>query len=766
MMQRWIEKPAAGSYHRYKRGTQKVTDWLIETSKQIENTDYLVCTLSRKQHITTHGRLVLARGIAEARQPVPADILDLLSEVIEARHEFTIWFESEGQANSESTDSHRIFNKVLEDVYQQLSPLRQERSTPVIKAKRKKRPKRPTIAQSTFAVLEVEETCDANEVVEQEDTMNVPANDYDPTQATDQFQHEELDEGCLFELWCFLKDLHEIRYEIVVTWKAYLRAEVSDLVAAQTMEVGFNLARSAYEEFLARRPAVNTWGNALHVLCELEPGTLIQKYSSDWMDTLVEKHSSRLILLCPGATAKLFEIRKAYERFKKNLRTVGNSKFASEKTEFDFKAYLVDMTRGIYDWATIEHDLPGQTYCFERSEFIDALAVFCKTGLLPIWLVVSFAIYCDVFEVIGDRPYCIADAYLREMNQCIRKMEDFEKGTQKYRMQQLDPQWRDVRCMQALRVFRKDTLYERTSVKFKSNGTCNETENEVRVKSIMALPCASGIMLWHAKLLLFNTGIDIAKDLSFILCLAHIYTACRRYGLLRSTWSDMEFVIAQHKSTAPLVMKPNDTDPFTHVKHFLLALGIPITQFSRGKIPNLPPIETVAKNLKSAARPTTTSPYLILLKKLKSESGKTYFKRGEYIETVLTRLSQQDNPSPVNLLRTFKSHLIKDEPHINFDYLGFWSKCQEMYLKILGVVRGQKKKHCFREDVKILPHEFTHQILLEAATTKTGLVGTMMGTVGAVMGLLLNNEEGDRFSSEALGKSSGSLKKKSVRESL
>ncbi|SMQ54547.1 unnamed protein product [Zymoseptoria tritici ST99CH_3D7] len=205
------------------------------------------------------------------------------------------------------------------------------------------------------------------------------------------------------------------------------------------------------------------------------------------------------------------------------------------------------------------------------------------------------------------------------------------------------------------------------------------------------MKCAMGNLLFSSKIRIHKAGLDIAGDLQQVVIMAHLYTAMRRYGILKAAWHDMDLVLAQQKSVQPLFPKLS-TDPFAIVKHFLVALGTPLTAFAGGQLPETPTRECrwTVLSTPSGTLPVPTehgqTPRRSTLQAAKADRSRPEHHDREARTKAPGKNSQNQivGTTPVELLSTFKKSFISDEPQLNFDYCGFWMSCHSIFRKILN----------------------------------------------------------------------------------
>ena len=751
------QKPETGSYLQYKRDQRKVSNWLVDATRHIVGHRH-----SSDSYLPVRVLLELATAVVAKAITVPIFVLELLSKVINARTKFASWHESLG-GDSCGHISHRNFLNVLQDVRNLLQPLlyverrRQKRHT---RSKKNKRLLSKTPAD--FKSLPIEEPSESPLGL-------APAQAIQGSSAEliDADPGEELDDS-YFELWCFLQDLNDVKKLIVSTWQEYARGEVSALVASNTLEIGFTLVRLAHDDFAARRPALQDWHDMFDTLCP--ESTRVKEMSFKEFSRISASIIGRLDLLHADQLKPLLNLRNACRDFGKGLSCNTRRGLPIHESHFDFAAHIGDFVLDFCIWGITDRKTDSDQYLFKRSEIVDGLADYCMSKGLPVWLTMAFHTYSDIFQIIGSHPQCVFDALSSEVGYQAQSVSAYcdtavaaltEKGNA------IRHAWENSRPMQSF-THATEQLYAKADPP--NNKAEAPAEPPEQIKSILGLPCASGSMLWRTKLCFHELSINTAGDLGVILSLAHLYVACRRYGLISNLWPDMEFVIAQQETVQRFVMKANDKDPFTYVKHFLLALGVSATAFSRGQTPCLP---SQKHAIHSNLVPMITSPYIRLMAQHQKQARNHAPRRGEFLVPVLTSMTDSDREkvpgrtssdgeksTPAELLNTFKKHLIQDEPHINFDYLSFWSFCQEMYMRLYIGARY----HFLGDRAKSMtdPYRLVHHVLLEAAEARATRGRSFEGLIIPRMANVLEHiykKDGDKFSKRAYSKSSGHIPK-------
>jgi len=94
---------------------------------------------------------------------------------------------------------------------------------------------------------------------------------------------------------------------------------------------------------------------------------------------------------------------------------------------------------------------------------------------------------------------------------------------------------------------------------------------------------------YSTKVELHHAGVQIANASHVLLALAHLYQAVRHYGLVTTTWDDMDFIIAKHSAKQAYVMKLNaGADAKAIARHYQISLGVSASSLVRSGKQKLP----------------------------------------------------------------------------------------------------------------------------------------------------------------------------------
>lgn len=372
------------------------------------------------------------------------------------------------------------------------------------------------------------------------------------------------------------------------------------------------------------------------------------------------------------------------------------------------------------------------------------------------------------YEIIGDKPGVAASAWLdatRSMKQQLdttcNYFEQLEHPCAKWTAElapifKWSENWRNILLV--------------TNAGVEYQGSSEIPYNEMigmPTSCMVGSPCLAGAFLFSDRMAYHKVGIRFADSDLTVFALASLYTAITKSDLLKPAWEDMHFLISTHKAKTPLV--PKTTGPYdaeTFFRQYLLALGVPIAQASTYTSRGAPTHQFVMRNNQRALAPT--SEFVVAITESWHANDRLgTFGRGDLIETVLTKLTakfkglkqgkkgtrHQPQFSVKEVLSTFKSHMIADEPHLNFDYPGFHMLGEQIRRALHDLFPD-----CKDDPVGLALWDIVFQILREA--TKGPQASSLLSKAAVILKSIIDAPGvSNKFSKEARNASSGGIPK-------
>lgn len=807
----------AGRYVLYKEGTARVVRWLTTNASSCS----IACANATCQAvISTRDLLRFARAIANAQSPVdiPTAILELLADVITGRQICANWYagqvpgvSTEDATIDSSNKSHTHFVGVLQDIYDMLKSARKSQ-------KAEKASIKPKAAASKETEADAKESL-ANLFVglELEQPSDNPLGHAPPQSATDSPEDSaaanaadsslELDDHAEkeFALWCFLKDLQEIRVYLRENWEDYAKGGVSFLAVSSLTDTAFGVMRRADAALVQAHPEFKQLQGVLDCLdvtlaSRNDMLCMVTRQSLGQQD--IGKEAADL--LCPLGACNVLQFYAMWISLESSdQQPAHDPKAPPPQAELDkelepqtsdpdghkpqpstaktalaaisyhpFAATLLLLTGQIARLNVAEHIKSDE----HLDEFLEGLVQMKHTGEFRMWLIVACQTYMDIFDSIKHRSEVglnelarvvkqskvISDKYLSFTNTSSRVGDD---ALTKNIRAQLCNDLELVQCVTQPRM--------RDNVSVQHDELLGR-EVEYARSLYRDMPVLAGVRLsWHKQIML-SVGIRIANKRWSILGIAHLYKALKHYKLIESDWKDMDwFIDLQSKNKAFVREMGSNADPFALLRHFELAMGIPVG--ATATAPNSRKTNITLSDVRSRRKSVRMgSDFLYAMQERWEADRQLGCSRGEIIDVVLRAMREKKaaggvsgkRPKQVHrenadvtglqLLHTYKDLVVNDEPELNFDYIRFWMSCTEVLVMIRKVCQSKLAKEFCEAGFEAL---IVSGLLLDAATYQFAsrpLGSSVIAKAATVLQKHID-AQGDRFTKAAFEQSSGHI---------
>ncbi|KAF7198658.1 hypothetical protein HII31_00397 [Pseudocercospora fuligena] len=798
-----------GRHLLYKAGTKKIVDWLSATAASLRDITHILSTQNvppvptstkttesrekKSYTIKSHDLISLARIITSSAGTAPSAIVKLLEKVIEGRKACALFYAEQSDSDEAANRSHLFFIQVLETVHQLLVSVRSPDSPKPSKANVKSVHRGVNSVEgdmtNIFACLEME-VPSATPLGSAPEPRSVIAK-----QHLNQVDLEPDQQDAEFALWCHVEDLRDLRRYIQDIWQQYADGSISLLAATMVTETGMSLMRLAGDELTANWPELGSWDDLLESLSLKCSAFMMNKKSvcNSYLFPKGSAGSSRSIkegeeildLLCPGAACTLQDV-------------IARVKDLAVKRQWGHDLFVV-LGGDMYSFAKFLdfqiHNLCDRLLKPARSaeqwsEFGYGLADYYKSGTLPIWLVSAAQAYCDIYEVIGSEPGCASVYYQNRIEALNRSLPAFEARRP---LCDIGPDYsgyidamrtgvimsREVakksQVNQEMLDFTKRSrnnidMTDEMKSKFGSDSLL-ESMQGMPLASLFGLPGVAGQMLYFTMVRWHRQSSSCANDGGMVIAMANLYSACRRLGLIKSSWHDMDFILANQETKHALVIKSHDASDVQSLLHqYLITLGVPASKFARKRTPECPKPQDYYEHGRQL-NPTCNFFYALTEKKMKDRT--VSLERGEVVRLVLDQLTDSAttlakfakqarskttrgslNPtvdySLTEILHAFKMNFVKEEPQLNFDLLGFYLDCRQIHYGL--------RKALGRDDTLLAPYQLVHFVLQESAASSQPLSKTPLATAAEFLALTIELR-GNKFSKQAFDQSSGRIPK-------
>ncbi|CAK1368267.1 unnamed protein product [Cercospora beticola] len=349
-------------------------------------------------------------------------------------------------------------------------------------------------------------------------------------------------------------------------------------------------------------------------------------------------------------------------------------RYVLNQTDFDF-GHILRSNVKMFQIVLEAQKESGTT--FHHSELLDGIIAYLSSGELPLWLVVAMDIECRIYEFIGGDAPRASELYL---NSVERIEKQFQPAIEQARGQK-------DHVMEAMkREFSRRNEIER---QFRISDDVTTARRQCGIPA-SALEQLAGKPLFHvsgtptsAMRKLFLTQLintkavcERANDEACISSIAHLYTACRHYGLVKMIWPDMGLFLKYHAKQLNLSDDPS-SDHYGLLKRFMEALGVHGPAL-RGRQSTKPPTpKQVARNCNNL-QPTSRLVEALYRRTAIQELGledddlvtgvltELIAADGRYTPHLTTRNKRKDL-TLTQLLDPLLAELKDAEPMLNFD---------------------------------------------------------------------------------------------------
>jgi len=561
----------ADAYRKYKRGTENLVQWLAETARSTGTVDKVFSNTAipplggrlkgtaRKEakntpdtyRIATRSFLTLATAIAnDDKLSIPASVFTTLRAVIRGRKECASWYattsDHENDTVKENNASHDHFIKTLESV---LSILKAKK--PAVKQQQTK----TVIAghlhmDNTYDVLEEIELSGSDDIPE---IAEIQAK---PTKAKVKYKLKESDTDITFAIYCFLKDVTDLRIAVRRTWREFANGDIGLQAAALTMNVALamieklsNDFEEAYPQFkdLNKAPEFHSMHGAIIAFVDRNRRKVDQHsafvnardnhgdsfayaYKEEkqmlHLDTVLCAHVANLILLTGSDEMKNvdFQISNEEKRFLKCVWQLAAA----------FKSSSVSMKRLI------------DTYMVQKAAF----AVLYQDRQQS-WIMFSLQIFWDMQRELGSHV-SVGKIHLNKTGQHIAT--SYQTYLDVKGLENMDNAYAIQRESVINSKSYVEILIDKNQLQMlfdRAEGTQERQGPKIPGFSLLEHdPAFCGLLLATVCKEHHTAAVSIASNQGQIIAMAHLYNAAQCLGHLPNNlqWADMDWLIEQQGS--------------------------------------------------------------------------------------------------------------------------------------------------------------------------------------------------------------------------
>ncbi|KAK3624411.1 hypothetical protein LTR56_021035 [Elasticomyces elasticus] len=675
-------------YKRYKRGTKKSVQWLVEKGggvhSKAQTTAGEVVKVPTVELKRLTGCIVAA---ASSTGLLPAGIestITLLADVVAGRRECALWYKQNPELRArkqwKSDASHCYFTNALEDILRQLESICPQTPAPDAKAKKEKQVKRKgrtglrSDLLGNFTCLSVEDVPSNTSYL---DPIIDPFVSLQPTMKAEtapspsvQYEAEDQDDD-VFAIWCFFTDCSKIRAYTNDVWRAYMAGKLNYLVAVEITDKAFIMNHLLADALSADNPRLASFTDIVELL---EIGVLADGKK---LENPHQKMSGRVgksasvsncaDILCIPAYVSLTLLRTLHQQQDGKSPEQVEEDFRNAETSDPFvcnilRAWEIEpaMRTHLDIWHKHgEGDL--DTFNGDFIPYID------HTKPIPLFSVLDLQIYMDMFKIIARRP-----------TNSIKT-----------------PNWVD--------------------------------------------------------------GIETCNDDLSVLAVAHVYTVCRKLGLAKDRWMDLEFVIKTQGAEKLKLWQTNEStfSLASAAKRLDLALGEDVAKHARTR--TRVPLPQHQQVMKRAVRLEPNTAYYTSQYDTWNDGNKTIdelFVRDALYRTadkvlkddsieldqgIREQWTKSRTLAPEQLLSVLQATLEKDDIEQMFDFRMLAERCRKVLtgfmLKFPDVVRKLRPSNGI--DAECHGYQLASDALWQAARVHEAQPEHMSHTVLAMFGVAI-----------------------------
>ncbi|KAK4628922.1 hypothetical protein CLAFUR4_08606 [Fulvia fulva] len=711
--------PIGGRYRMYKEGGDRITRWLVSTASSCRRSWTVASTARGK--VSTGELLKYAQLISSWKPPIeiPGNITELLQDVVIGREVCAEFYASQDMA----CKGHQHMIEVLQKVLAVLLEARRKRKKE--KTKGKQAHALPEHAEATqlktkealnnlFENLQIEEPCEEAWATAPKKRLTQPAVPVDwPTLEVDEKEEK------MFVLFCFLKDMQEMRALVKDTWQEYGEKKIAAVTASMVTEAALGIMSCANETLTEAHPSFAEVDDVLaflHLRLDTDADGKPGLYATSSVEQGQAVDNELTQMLCPEAIALtkglqgLFSAARATARDRK-----ANGASTKEQWRYEekvtppgvfslssFGTLLYRLFPDLFRLVKEHKDCKGFS-----NEFQYGLVQVGAGNLACLWFISAIQLYSEIDKLTkgGNTPfyqYCMMDA---RTHRVMSQVYDSQIGQTAQRSTLYLPI-----IEEAKKQFEQAFIGNIAALKYDQSyqHTLMIDENWLPAEVWTSFPAWSGIMIDRVFTWQSHVKHSIANDASIILASAYLYKACRHGNLVLQRWKDMDWFLEQAGQEGPFIHEVGpEGNMATFSRRLFIGIGMSAASFSRDND------RLEARGLRSEKQMfdqrrvfETGSAFLRLAEQLADErriSGKpkrwcmqTALQKEmsrrmqEQVGRAAKRRRRQVAFTGLEMLKFFKQQRLDDEPGLHFDLIAFFMACRRMLWDVRVRWKGEQ----------------------------------------------------------------------------
>ncbi|KAK4630364.1 uncharacterized protein CLAFUR5_07856 [Fulvia fulva] len=715
-------EPLVNTYKRYKAGTEKLIDWLLESAARCEtrSASQKRPRDKEKAKVPTRELCNLAQRIVESKKPIieiRLDILHIAEDVLVARAQFADFYtyleeharHSADSANhaalTKSNAGHQHFVKTLRQVYELLRGEHKARQP-------KHNKKTQELATDAGELINLYRHLDLEEPSEDDFPNNThageaalaPVSEAPLELGKDVEEHDDT----AFRAYCLLKDLHSVISYIRSVWQQYATGELSIWIAAKLTESAQELVQSLCDEYKELHPQQGTYEAILdllnvHSLVDNEDNGIHEADQSDAERDVANITSSTtssisgdMLLVRPfKALTGFVEAAKALDDSEDmTMAGVDDSRTGSTTSFAEALTGLPRLLKETFPFIKAFGDAQRNDACTLAVQAVDGYTYKLLNILAgePIDLatVVGTQICMGVFDAMDgetSRGFLAAKEAITRGQDSAKAFAQFPDTLSYYAKQYINPDVANAVGRPANAV-----VFEVHEGEVMGWTDRPDPKSSYTVSISKAILCALPLLpVLRAYRILFATSTlssTLCGSTGIAISVAHLHKAGLMAGYIKRPWKDLEMYIKRQNQLGTF-LRQGDRSVRSVLNQFGLAIGLTLKQLNQLMPPSAPRLAVIQKNLR-ASRPCRYGDSEHSTRIDNSYLGNPASRMRVLYDTVKRyaatpggiqdpEIAKQWNATralePAQLLKVALEVLVEDKPHMMFDGSALFEQC-------------------------------------------------------------------------------------------
>ncbi|KAJ3154086.1 hypothetical protein HDU86_005011 [Geranomyces michiganensis] len=609
---------------------------------------------SVKEATTIHRSLLtvqqfheLAKHVAEVGAAVPVYVVKIAERAVKVRKQCSEWFRrllSKSREKKVHDAKHWHFIGVLESVVGMLRPLC---SAATDKPAADVNDHEELAATANrFAALDIEGEEDLEDDDNEATTTSL---DVGKTNVRKVYDVEEDDSEVLFTIYCLFMDLDNIRSFLQDTWTDYKAGKIDLITASVTTNTAVEMVRDIQNELASTHASISNYDTAQKLL-------------------LQSNHPAAL---------------SGVQRPVRLVLTKDWSQLDDTEQMWQDRRLLMQVMPEFVMAARVKEDLPVEDVL--SREF----AVMAATKEISLVLVFATQVFLDIHHILGKD---VARGLVQMKVAGVSVKRSLQGRLEKMPKTPIET-WpaQDEMYVKGLQHVVDDWILEDRLYKY-GMSVRKSAKFDKKPEAYLLLkwhPWLCGMIQFKMHLQAQEIGITYAGAWGSILCVAHLYEACKHTRGLQQEWPDMEWIMNVHqkervfRGRVPTTMGESLTS-------LCLIMGVSATEFASGrknrKTDGLKhsahgPVglkENSPVSLIFRPRLCHGESKVVLTTQVVDQLLQEALASNKLADKLSMQWSRKQSLSPLQLLAVLQAGLLAEKETIRFDYMRMHNRCMDV----------------------------------------------------------------------------------------